>query len=51
MLERIQDDVITVDIVTEAVLARPDTILTITWGDIFEFLDVVPTAAVVRIVQ
>ncbi|HUL43740.1 MAG TPA: hypothetical protein VLY03_05240 [Bacteroidota bacterium] len=50
MLERIQNNVIANDIIAEAVLAGPDTILTLALENVLKLLDVVPVAAVVRIV-
>jgi hypothetical protein len=51
MLERVQDYIIAFDIVPEAVLAGPDSVLALSGGYIFEFLDIVAAASVVRIVQ
>jgi len=51
MLERVQNDVSPDDIVTKAVLARPDSVLTLAGGDILELFDVVPAASVVGVVN
>ena len=51
MLERVQDYIIAVDIVPKAVLARADSVLALAGGNIFELLDIVAAAPVVRIVQ
>ena len=51
MLERVQDDISTDDIITEAVLARPDSILTFADGNIPELLDIIAPASVVGIVK
>jgi hypothetical protein len=51
MLERVQDYIIAVDIVPEAVLAGADSVLALSGGYIFEFLDIVAAATVVRVVQ
>ena len=51
MLERVQDYIIAVDIVPEAVLAGADSVLALSGGHIFEFLDIVAAATIVWVVQ
>lgn len=50
MSERIQDDVVADNIVTKAVLAGSDSILTFAYPDVLELLDMILTASVVRVI-
>ena len=51
MLKGVQNDVVTIDIETESILSRPNPVLTLHPGYIFEPLNVISTAAVVGIVR